>query len=151
MKASLLIAILWLSAGQVEPASDPKAQSAARLKFMNETAAKIEVHEDGNVEWKVELAAQPVLRWDNPRSFIVDAATFVWLADHRPQAIGGIWIKNGNSFFDLQSLSTRFPRKFKSGTFSKVSPSPRDGRGRRPSCSTFHVAANTLLSAPGML
>ncbi len=105
MQASLLFALLCLSAGQVVPASDPKAQSAARLKFMKETAARLELHEDGDPEKKVELAPTPVLRWDNARSFVVDAATFVWLADHRPQAIGGIWIKNGHSFFDLQSLS----------------------------------------------
>lgn len=96
----------WASAafGQ-EVETDPKAQSAARLKLMKETAARFEIAVDRDKGTKLELSAQPVLRWDNPRSFVVDAATFVWLADHRPQAIGGMWIKNGHAFFDLQSLS----------------------------------------------
>jgi hypothetical protein len=105
MTTSLLFAVLWLAAGQVEAELDAKAQSAARLKLMKETAAKIEISVDEVQGAKLELLPQPVLRWDNNRSFIVDAATFVWLIDHRPQVIGGMWIKNGHAFFDLQSLS----------------------------------------------
>jgi hypothetical protein len=112
MFSALLIATLLLGAepgdsklGQT--AEDQKAQSAARLKFMKETAARIEIQTQGNEKAKLELRAQPVVRWDNHRSFVVDGATFVWVADHRPQAIGGIWLKNkqGFAFFDLQSLS----------------------------------------------
>jgi hypothetical protein len=106
MKESLLIAVLILSTGQVESEPDQKAQSAAaRLKFMKETAAQIEIHVDRNAGTKPELGAQPVLRWDNQRSRVVDAATFVWLADHRPQVIGGMWIK------DFHSCSRRENRK----------------------------------------
>ncbi len=105
MKTPLLIAMLCLSAGQVEPELDEKAQGAARLKLMKETAARIEIAVDREKGAKLELHAQPVLRWDNNRSRIVDAATFLWLIDHRPQVIGGMWIKNGHAFFDLQSLS----------------------------------------------
>ena len=105
MKTSLLIAVLCVSAGQAEPELDEKAQSAARLKLMKETAARIEIAVDEVKGAKLELYAQPVLRWDNSRSRIVDAATFLWLIDHRPQVIGGMWIKNGHAFFDLQSLS----------------------------------------------
>src|SRR5262249_319133 len=94
-----------LSAGQVEPEPDPKTQSAARLKLMKETAASIEIRVEVEEGAKLELRAEPVMRWDNHRSFVVDAATFVWLADHRPQVIGGMWIKNGHAWFDLQSLS----------------------------------------------
>jgi hypothetical protein len=105
METSLLIAVLCLSAGQVEPVLDEKAQSAARLKLMKETAARIEIAVDREKGTRLDLHGQPVLRWDNQRSRVVDAATFVWLADHRPQVIGGMWIKNGHAFFDLQSLS----------------------------------------------
>lgn len=112
MLSTLLIAAFWLAA---EPAdSDPaqklqeqKAQSAARLKLMKETAARIEIRTAVKDSAKLELRAQPVLRWDNSRSFVVDAATFVWLVDHRPQVIGGMWIKDGHAWFDLHSLSDR--------------------------------------------
>jgi hypothetical protein len=105
MKVSLLIVVLMLSAGQVDPEPDPKAQSAARLKLMKETAASIEIGVEVREGAKLELLTEPVVRWDNQRSFVVDGATFVWLADHRPQVIGGMWIKNGHAWFDLQSLS----------------------------------------------
>jgi hypothetical protein len=112
MPSALLIAALWLATDPVDSkpeqtAQDQKAQSAARLKLMKETAARIEIRVEGNEATKLELRAQPVMRWDNNRSFIADGATFVWLADHRPMAIGGMWLKNrqGHAIFDLQSLS----------------------------------------------
>jgi hypothetical protein len=103
MTAPLLLTVLSLLMGQVE--SDPKIQSAARLEFLKETAARIEIHTNGDGGKKLELIARPLLRWDNQRSFVVDAATFVWTSGHRPQVIGGVWIKNGVSHLDLQSLA----------------------------------------------
>jgi hypothetical protein len=107
MSESLLIAFLCLSVGQVESQLNEKAQSAARLKLMKETAARFEIAVEEKEGKKLELHAHPVLRWDNHRSRIVDAATFLWVADHRPQVIGGMWIKDGHSYFDLQSLSAQ--------------------------------------------
>jgi hypothetical protein len=113
MNSALLIASLWLAAEPVDSkkeqeAPDQKAQSAARLALMKKTAARIEIRVDVKEGAKLELRAQPVMRWDNHRSFVVDAATFIWLADHRPQVIGGMWLKSGQdfAFFELQSLST---------------------------------------------
>jgi len=105
MKPSLLIALLIVAAGQPEPKADEKANSAARLKFMQDTAAGIRIHVGDAEGADLELESRPVMRWDNQRSLIHDAATFVWLADHRPQVIGGVWIKNDQAWFDLQSLS----------------------------------------------
>jgi hypothetical protein len=112
MPSALLVAAFWIAAEPVatEPAQktpEQKAQNAARLKLMKETAARIEIREEIKEGAKFELRAEPVMRWDNHRSFVVDAATFVWLADHRPRVIGGMWIKNGHAWFDLQSLSSR--------------------------------------------
>jgi hypothetical protein len=112
MASALLIAVLWLAAEPVDSDSDKKAQeqkeqSAGRLKLMKETAARFEIRVAEREGATLALGAKPVMRWDNPRSFVVDAATFVWLDDHRPQVIGGMWIKNGHAFFDLQSVSAR--------------------------------------------
>jgi hypothetical protein len=112
MPSALLIAALCLAAEPFdsEPgqkALEPTEQSAARLKLMKETAARIEIRAKDEGRTKLELGEQPVMRWDNHRSFIVDAATFVWFDDHRPQVIGGMWIKNGHAFFDLQSLAAQ--------------------------------------------
>ena len=105
MRESLLIALLCFALGQDAPELDEKAQSAARLKLMKETAARFEISAGGKDSKKLDLYPQPVLRWDNNRSRIVDAATFLWVADHRPQVIGGMWIKDGHAYFDLQSVS----------------------------------------------
>jgi len=112
MRSALLIAALWLAAEPVDSNPDQKAQeqkeqSAGRLKLMKETAARFEIRVEEKEGHKLALGAKPVMRWDNPRSFVVDAATFVWLDDHRPQVIGGMWIKNGHAFFDLQSVSAK--------------------------------------------
>jgi len=112
MRWTPLIAALWLVADPVDSTFDQKAQeqreqSAARLKLMKETAARIEIRVEEKDGPKLELRAQPILRWDNHRSFVVDAATFAWLDDHRPQVIGGMWIKNGHAYFELQSTSAK--------------------------------------------
>jgi hypothetical protein len=114
MPSALLVAVLWLAAEPVDShaeqsTKDPKTQSAARLKLMKETAASIEIRVEGQEEAKLELLAQPVMRWDNHRSFIADGAAFVWLSDHRPQVIGGMWIKNRpeHTFFEFHSLSPK--------------------------------------------
>src|SRR6476660_3296680 len=112
MLSALLIAVLCLAAEPLDSESGqkalaPKEQNAARLKLMKDTAARIEIREEVKEGAKLGLRAEPVMRWDNHRSFVVDAATFVWLADHRPQVIGGMWIKNGHAWFELQSLSSR--------------------------------------------
>jgi len=103
MNSALLMSVALLLTVQIE--TDQKAQNAARLEFMKKTASRIEIRLQGDDETKLELNIQPVVRWDNPRSFIVDAATFVWMSDHRPQVIGGVWIKNGVAHLDLQSLA----------------------------------------------
>lgn len=105
MNQLLLLVVMMLLTAQAESGAEQKAQSAARLKLMKETAARIEIRTAGAEGTLLQLRPEPVLRWDNNRSFIVDAATFVWLADDRPAVIGGMWIKNGHAFFDLQSLS----------------------------------------------
>ena len=90
---------------QEQEAQEQKTQSAARLKFMKETAARLEIRVKGNGGAKLELGTEPVMRWDSVRSRVVDASAFVWFDEHRPQAIGGIWIKDGHATFELQSLS----------------------------------------------
>jgi hypothetical protein len=107
VNVSLLIVVVMLAAGQPETGPDEKARSAARLNYMQETAASIQIHVEETEGAELELQPQPVMRWDNHRSLIHDAATFIWLADHRPQVIGGMWIKNDVAWFDLQSLSAQ--------------------------------------------
>src|SRR5215469_16874003 len=123
MPSALLVAALLFAAEPVDSQAeqktdDAKAQSAARLKLMKETAASIEIRVEGQEAAKMELSAQPVIRWDNHRSYVVDAAAFVWLSDRRPQAMGAMWIKNRqqHAFFELHSLSPQRPTATENGT-----------------------------------
>ena len=99
MPLGLLIAALVLTAGPVDPEARTEAQMPPDSKLMKETArADHDIRVVGTGA-KVELEEQPVLRWENARALTVDAATFVWLADHRPYVIGAMWIKNSNAWF----------------------------------------------------
>ena len=86
--------------------ADAKSQNAERIEWMKKTAARVEIRVNGNEGTKLALGTQPVMRWDNDRARVVDASAFVWFDEHRPQVIGGIWIKNGHATFELQSLSS---------------------------------------------
>src|SRR5258708_256931 len=115
MNEFLVVGVLMLWAGQVEsrPAElgqvesgpEEKAQSAARLKFMKEKAARLDILRNGAKPKDLQLAAQPVLRWANPDSSVVDGATFLWLTEHRPEVIGAMWFEQGRAHFELHSLS----------------------------------------------
>jgi hypothetical protein len=63
MSVSLLIAVLTLAAGQLEPGPVEKTQSAARLTFMQETAASIQIHVEETEGAELELQPQPIMRW----------------------------------------------------------------------------------------
>ena len=86
--------------------ADAKSQNAERIELMKETAERIEIRVKGNEGTKLALGTEPVMRWDNDRSRVVDASAFVWFDEHRPQVIGGTWIKDGHAIFELQSLSS---------------------------------------------
>ena len=86
--------------------ADSKSQNAGRIELMKKTAASIEIRAKGNGGTKLALGAEPVMRWDNDQSRVVDASAFIWFDEHRPQVIGGIWIKDGRAYFELQSLSS---------------------------------------------
>jgi hypothetical protein len=83
-----------------------KSPNAERIAWMKKTAARIEIRVKGNEGTKLALGMEPVMRWDNDRSRVVDASAFVWFDAHRPQVIGGTWIKDGHATFELHSLSS---------------------------------------------
>ena len=86
-------------------AQELKVPSIATLKSIKDMAARIEIRVGGNEGSKLELGSEPLLRWDNSRAHVPDGMAFVWLEKLRAQAIGGIWIKNGHTLFELHSLS----------------------------------------------
>jgi hypothetical protein len=95
-----------VESGQVESGPEEKAQSADRLKFMKDKAERFTFLTNGAKPKNLELAPQPVLRWANPDSFVVDGATFLWLSEKRPEVIGAMWFELGRAHFELHSLSS---------------------------------------------
>ncbi len=58
----------------------------------------------GKDEVPLEMQPEPVLRWPNARRDTLEGATFVWVRDGRPEAIGCIWENGGywaNAFHSL--------------------------------------------------
>ena len=94
-------------------------QNAARLKSMRDRAERIEIRVGGNAGSKLELGPEPLIRWDNPRAHVPDGAAFVWVEKLLPQAIGGIWIKNGHTLFELHSLSQQ-PLNAAAGRYDEI-------------------------------
>ena len=76
---------------------------------MKKTAARFEIRVKGNEGTKLALGTVPVMRWDNDRARVVDASAFVWFDAHRPQVIGGMWIKDGHATFRLPVVVVRAP------------------------------------------
>jgi hypothetical protein len=102
MWAAILAAVAGQAVGD-ESVEQERQQSAARLAYMQELIARFTLSRDDGA--KLPISNNPVLRWNNPRSEVVDGTVFVWLADGRPETIGGIWIKDGVARVDFHSLS----------------------------------------------
>jgi hypothetical protein len=105
MTSPLLLALLALTVDSTPSEMADKAQLGARLKFMQETVAAIDIRRGKPAETKLDLVPQPILRWNSAQSRVVDAITVLWTSEGRPQAIGGMWIKDGIGLLELHSLS----------------------------------------------
>lgn len=98
--------MMWASLAQLP--SETEAKPVARLKFLRDNAARIVIDTEeasGGGRAKIQLLEQPILRWDNQRGTVVDGATFIWVQDHRPQAIGASWMTRKASLLEIQSLA----------------------------------------------
>jgi len=90
-------------------ADDNKEAAGARLQFMKESAAKYDIRLNGEKKSKLNLVAEPVLRWNNPVSSVPDGSLFIWCGpDGRPELAAQVFIAAGTKdlwLHEFQSLS----------------------------------------------
>jgi hypothetical protein len=104
---------LWclLPAAGSAPDDPPKPdaageEKAARMGHMKRAAKGYEIALASDPAKKLALAEEPLLRFDDQVTGVVDGTVFLWTLDDRPAAVASIWIrKTGHEFHEFQSLA----------------------------------------------
>jgi hypothetical protein len=104
-------AALWcllLATGRADPpqADAVKEEKAARMEHMRQGARSYEIALTADAAKKLSLTEEPLLRFDDQVTGVVDGAVFLWMLDGRPAATASVWIrKTGHEFHEFQSLA----------------------------------------------
>ena len=106
-------AVLWCllvaPAQATDEPSNPgetKELKAARLAHLKKAAKGYDLTLASNPSGKLTLIPEPVLRFDDPVTGVVDAGVFVWSLDGRPTATASIWIQKSRlEYHEFQSLA----------------------------------------------
>jgi hypothetical protein len=97
------------SAKQETPGQDRGAQRVG-MDELKRTAARYRIIRDADPAKSLDLVPEPVLHWTNPLRRTFAGASFVWVADGRPEVVASIYRFNegGQTVEDdeFQSLST---------------------------------------------
>jgi hypothetical protein len=81
-------------------------EKAARMEHMKQAAKGYEIAPAADAAKKLVLIEEPLLRFDDPVTGVVDGTQFVWMLDDRPTATASVWIRNtGHEFHEFQSLA----------------------------------------------
>lgn len=107
-----LTAVAALRAQPPKDGDPPKANGddelkTARMTHMKRAAKGYEIALTADETKKLTLTEEPVLRFDDQVTGVVDGTVFVWMHDDRPTAVASVWIrKTGHEFHEFQSLAT---------------------------------------------
>jgi hypothetical protein len=101
-----------ITAGQA-PGNPPNLQSAsdteekaARMEHMKQAAKSYEIALAPDAAKKLILIEEPLLRFNDHVTGVVDGTVFVWMMDDRPMATASVWIhKTGQEYHEFQSLA----------------------------------------------
>jgi hypothetical protein len=84
-----------------------KEVKAARMEYMKQVARSYEIVLSSDPAKKMVLIAEPLLRFNDDVTGVVDGTLFVWMLEDRPGATASVWIrKSGQEFHEFQSLAT---------------------------------------------
>jgi hypothetical protein len=102
---------LLITAGQASdnpPTQDrAREEKAARMEHMKKAAKSYDITLAHDAAKKLILIEEPLLRFNDQVTGVVDGTLFVWLLDDRPAATASVWIrKTGQEFHEFQSLAT---------------------------------------------
>lgn len=109
--AKVLFGCLLLAAVQApdsppKPDADKDEEKAARMEYMKKAAKGYEIALAADSARKLVLTEEPVLRFDDQVTGVLDGTVFVWTLDGRPAATASVWIrKTGQEFHEFQSLA----------------------------------------------
>jgi hypothetical protein len=81
-------------------------EKAARMGHMKRAAKSYEIALASDAAKKATLVEEPLLRFDDQVTGVVDGTLFMWVLDGRPVATASFWIrKTGHEFHEFQSLA----------------------------------------------
>jgi hypothetical protein len=107
---------------------------------MKRAAKSYEIALESDAATKTTLVEEPLHRFDDPVTGVVDGTLFVWVLDDRPVATASVWIrKTGHEFHEFQSLAAGALTASDRGR-AKWAPS-RSGIERKPAPRTRPPAA----------
>jgi hypothetical protein len=111
LSPELVLWCLLLAPGQAsenQPKPDgAKERKAAQMDYMKKIASSYEIVLSSDPAKKMVLIAEPLLRFNDDVTGVVDGTLFVWMLDDRPTATASVWFrKNGQEFHEFQSLAT---------------------------------------------
>jgi hypothetical protein len=91
---------------KLDSAND-KEEKAARLEHMKQAAKSYKIALTADAAKKLSLIEEPVLRFDDQVTGVVDGTVFLWLLDDRPAATASVWIRKSGplEFHEFQSLA----------------------------------------------
>src|SRR5262249_3020799 len=105
ISAELALWCLLLSPGQAENPPKPdgaKELKAAQLDYMKKIAGSYDIVLSDDPAKKMSLLAEPLLRFDDQVTGVIDGTLFIWMLDDRPGATASVWFrKNGQEFHEF--------------------------------------------------
>jgi hypothetical protein len=91
---------------QKQDRTKDKEEKAARMEHMKRAAKSYEITLASEAAKKLVLIEEPLLRFDDQVTGVLDGTLFLWLLDGRPAATASVWIrKTGHEFHEFQSLT----------------------------------------------
>ena len=90
----LTMAVLAGSLGQIAGGQSERKDEAAskRLAFMRQSMARCQIQTGSSETGRFRFEEEPLLRWSNPVSGVVDGTLFVWTVDGRPEVVAKCFI-----------------------------------------------------------
>jgi hypothetical protein len=109
---SVIFCCLLITSGQApdnppnQESANDKQEKAARMEHMKRAAKSYDIALAPHAAKKLILIEEPLLRFDDHVTGVVDGTFFVWMMDDRPVATASVWIrKTGQEYHEFQSLA----------------------------------------------
>jgi len=101
------VAILFAIAVQhVFPRAEANgADDGEYIEHLHSRMSRYSIVLRGDIETKLELRRQPILKCANPLRGIRSGAMFVWVSGVRPMAVGTVFLQKDGPHYELHSLS----------------------------------------------